>query len=54
MLMPFDNHIFVWWQYGSHDKIFCHGRQEHCSDLVLFSSARDNHFLAEIEGHADN
>jgi hypothetical protein len=48
------NHIFVWWQYGSHGKIFCHGRQECCSDLVLLSSARDNHFLAEIEGYADN
>jgi hypothetical protein len=48
------NHIFVWWQYCSHGKVFCHGHQECRSNLVLLSSARDNHLMAEAEGYVDN
>jgi hypothetical protein len=46
-------HIFIWRQYCSHGKIFCHGSQECCTNLVLLSSARNNHIMAEAEGHAD-
>jgi hypothetical protein len=48
------NHIFVWWQCCSHGKVFCHGREECRSDLVLLSPARDNHLLVEAEGYVDN
>jgi hypothetical protein len=47
------NHIFVWWQYCSYGEVFCHGCQECCTNLVLLSSARNNHVMAEAEGHAD-
>jgi hypothetical protein len=47
------NHIFVWWQYYSHGEVFRHGCQECCTNLVLLSSARNNHVMAEAEGHAD-
>jgi hypothetical protein len=48
------NHIFVWGQYHSHGEILHHGSQECCANLVLLSSARNNHIMAEAEGHADH
>ena len=45
------NHIFIWRQYRSHGEIFHHGSQECCANLVFLSSARNNHFMAEAEGH---
>ena len=48
------NHIFIWWQYCSHGKVFRHGCKECCTNLVLLSSARNNHLMAKAEGHADN
>jgi hypothetical protein len=48
------HHIFIWRQYYSHGKIFCHGSQECCTNLVLLSSARNNHIMAEAEEHADH
>jgi hypothetical protein len=41
-------------QYRSHGEIFRHGSQECCANLVLLSSARNNHIMAEAEGHADH
>jgi hypothetical protein len=35
-------------------KSFVIGGQECCSDLILLSQARNNHILAEIEGHVDH
>jgi hypothetical protein len=35
-------------------KIFRHGRQECCTNLVLLLSARNNHIMAEAEGYADH
>jgi hypothetical protein len=48
------NHIFIWRQYCSHGEIFRHGSQECCANLVLLSSARNNHIMSEAEGHADH
>jgi hypothetical protein len=48
------NHIFIWWQYCSHGEILRHGSQKCCTNLVLLSSARNNHIMAEAEGHADH
>jgi hypothetical protein len=48
------NHIFIWGQHCSHGEIFCHGSQKCRTDLVLFSLARNNHIMAEAEGHADH
>jgi hypothetical protein len=48
------NHIFIWGQYRSHGEILRHGSQECCANLVLLSSARNNHIMAEAEGHADH
>jgi hypothetical protein len=42
-----------WWQYCSHGEVFRHGCQECCTNLVLLSSAKNNHVMAEAEGHAD-
>jgi hypothetical protein len=47
-------HIFIWRQYCSHGEIFRHGSQECCTNLVLLSSARNNHIMAEDEGHVDH
>jgi hypothetical protein len=41
------NHIFIWGQHCSHGEILRHGSQKCCTNLVLFSSARDNHVMAE-------
>jgi hypothetical protein len=46
------NHIFIWGQYCSHGEILRHGSQKRSANLVLFSSAGDNYFLAEAKGHA--
>jgi hypothetical protein len=46
-------HIFIWRQYCNHGKIFCHGSQECCINLVLLSLARNNHIMTEAKGHAD-
>jgi hypothetical protein len=43
------NQIFIWRQYCSHGEIFRHGHQECCANLVLLSSARNNHIMAEAE-----
>jgi hypothetical protein len=48
------NHIFIWWQYCSYGEILRHGSQECCTNLVLLSSARNNHIMAEVEGYADH
>jgi hypothetical protein len=48
------NHIFIWGQYRSHGEILRHDSQECCANLVLLSSARNNHIMAEAEGHADH
>jgi hypothetical protein len=45
------NYIMLWWQHGCHGKVLCHGSQERCPNLVFFSQARNNHIMAEIEGH---
>jgi hypothetical protein len=34
--------------------VFRHGCQECCTNLVLLSSARDNHLMAKAKGHVDN
>jgi hypothetical protein len=41
-------------QYRSHGEIFRHGSQECCTNLVLLSSARNDHIMAEAEGHVDH
>jgi hypothetical protein len=46
------NYIFVRGQYRSHGEVFRHGSPEHSLDMVFFSSARDNHVVAEAQGHA--
>jgi hypothetical protein len=48
------DHIIIWWQHDCHGKILCHGSQECCTDLVFFSHARNNHIMAEIEGHVSH
>jgi hypothetical protein len=48
------NHIFIWGQHYSHGEILRHGSQECHTNLVLFSSARNNHIMAEVEGYADH
>jgi hypothetical protein len=48
------NHIFIWMQYRSHGEIFRHGSQECCANMVLLSSARNNHIMAEAEGHVNH
>jgi hypothetical protein len=48
------NHIFIWGQYRSHGEILRHGSQECCANLILLSSARNNHIMVEAEGHADH
>jgi hypothetical protein len=46
------NHIFIWWQYCSHGEILRHGSKKCCTNLVLFSSAKNNYIVAKDEGHA--
>jgi hypothetical protein len=46
------NNIFLWWQHSGHGEIFRHGSQKCCTNLVLLSSARNNHIMAKAEGHA--
>jgi hypothetical protein len=41
------NYIFVRGQYRSHGEVFRHGSPERSPDMVFFSSARDNHVVAE-------
>lgn len=48
------NHIILWWRYRRHGQVFCHGGQKCCPNLVLLSQARNNHNLAEVEGHVDH
>jgi hypothetical protein len=35
-----------------HGKVLRHGSVERSPDMVLFPSARDNHVMAEAQGHA--
>jgi hypothetical protein len=46
------NHIFIWGQHSSHGEILRHGSRECRTNLVLFTSARNNHIMAEVEGYA--
>lgn len=48
------NHIIIWWQHRCHGKVFCHGSQECGSKIVFFSSAGNNHVVAEAEGYSSN
>jgi hypothetical protein len=41
-------------QHCSHGEILRHGSQKCCTNLVLFSSARNNYIMAEAEGYADH
>jgi hypothetical protein len=41
-------------QYRSHSEILRHGSQECCTNLVLLSSARNNHIMGEAKGHTDH
>jgi hypothetical protein len=41
-------------QHCSHGEILRHGSQECRTNLVLLSLARNNHIMAEAEGHADH
>jgi hypothetical protein len=35
-----------------HGEILCHGSQECGSNMLFFSSAKNNHIMAKTEGHA--
>jgi hypothetical protein len=48
------NYIIIWWQHRCYGKILCHGSQECCSNLVFFSSSRNNHIMAEVEGYVSH
>jgi hypothetical protein len=48
------NHIIIWWQHHCHGEVLCHGSQECGSNMVFFSSARNNHVVAEAEGYASH
>jgi hypothetical protein len=45
------DHIILWRQHSCHGKVLHHDSQECCPNLVFFSQARNNHIMAEIEGH---
>jgi hypothetical protein len=53
-LMSYEATISSWGQHCSHGEILCYGTQECHTNLVLFSSARNNHIMAEVEGYADH
>jgi hypothetical protein len=46
------NNILIWRQRSYHGKVLRHGSPKCGSDMVLFSPARDNHVMAEAQGHA--
>jgi hypothetical protein len=48
------NNILVWGQCCCHGKILRHGSQKRGTDMVFLSSARDNHIMAESQGHASH
>jgi hypothetical protein len=48
------NNILVWGQRCCHGKVLCHGSPKRGSDMVFLPSARDNHIMAEAEGHASH
>jgi hypothetical protein len=39
-------------QYCRHGEVLCHGSQKCGSDMVFFSSTRDNYVVAEAKGYA--
>jgi hypothetical protein len=41
------NHIFIWGQHRSHGEILRHDSQKCRTNLIFFSSARDNYIMAE-------
>jgi hypothetical protein len=46
------NNIFVRGQYRSHGEVLRHGNPERSPNMVFFSLARNNHVVAEAQGHA--
>jgi hypothetical protein len=46
------NNILIWRQHSCHGKVLRHGSPKCGQDMVLFSRARDNHVMAEAQGHA--
>jgi hypothetical protein len=46
------NNILIWRQHSCHGKVLRHGSPKRGPDMILFSSARDNHVMAEAQGHA--
>jgi hypothetical protein len=45
------NHILIWGQYCGHGEVLRHGCQKRGSNMVLFSSVRDNYVMAEAKRH---
>jgi hypothetical protein len=41
-------------QYCRHGEVLCHGSKKCGSDMVFFSSARDNYVVAEAERHVSH
>jgi hypothetical protein len=39
-------------QHNCHGKVLRHGSPKCGPDMVLFSSAKDNHVMVEAQGHA--
>jgi hypothetical protein len=46
------NNILIWRQHSCHGEVIRHGSPKRGPDMVLFSSARDNHVMATAQGHA--
>jgi hypothetical protein len=46
------NNILIRRQCSCHGKVLRHGSPERSPDMVFFPSARDNHVMAEAQGHA--
>jgi hypothetical protein len=42
----------MWRQCSCHGKVLRHGSPKRGPDMVFFPSARDNHVMAEAQGHA--
>jgi hypothetical protein len=46
-----ENNILIWRQHSCYGKVLCHGGPKRGLDMVLFSPARDDHVMAEAQGH---